>query len=176
LTWIRAGDANTKLFHLRANARRCRNHIPSLLHEGRACVPHAAKANALEGFFGRQFGQTQQRQHTLNWDYIWPQQHDLSDLKRAISDEEIHAPVMHTAFEKGPRPNGYIGAFFKTYWDIVKLDIIAAIKEIFALWAGCWNLLNSANVVLIQKKEGAQSISDSKPISIMHNIAKLLAY
>jgi hypothetical protein len=153
LTWIRAGDANTKLFHLRTNARRCRNHIPSLLHEGRACVPHAAKANALEGFFGRQFGQTQQRQHTLNWDYIWPQQHDLSDLERAISDEEIHAPVMHTALEKGPRP-----------------------KEIFALWAGCWNLLNSANVVLIQKKEGAQSISDSKPISIMHNIAKLLAY
>jgi hypothetical protein len=35
LTWIRVGDANTKLFHLRANARRQRNHIPSLQHEGR---------------------------------------------------------------------------------------------------------------------------------------------
>jgi hypothetical protein len=34
LTWIRVGNANSKLFHLKANARHCRNHIPSLQHEG----------------------------------------------------------------------------------------------------------------------------------------------
>jgi hypothetical protein len=37
-----------------------------------------------------------------------------------------------------------------------------------------WNLLNSANVILIEKKEGAQAIGDYRPISIMHSIAKLL--
>jgi hypothetical protein len=30
LTWIKSGDANTKLFHLRVNARRRKNFIPSL--------------------------------------------------------------------------------------------------------------------------------------------------
>jgi hypothetical protein len=58
-------------------------------------------------------------------------------------------------------------------WDIIKIDLTAAIREIFHLRAGCWNLLNSANVVLIPK-EGAQEIKDYRPISVMHSSAKLL--
>jgi hypothetical protein len=46
-------------------------------------------------------------------------------------------------------------------------------KELFDLRAGCWNLLNSMNVALITKKEAAQSIGDYRPISVMHNTAKL---
>jgi retron-type reverse transcriptase len=34
--------------------------------------------------------------------------------------------------------------------------------------------LNSANVVLIPKKEGSQDISDFRPFSIMHSIGKIL--
>jgi hypothetical protein len=45
----------------------------------------------------------------------------------------------------------------------------------FALWAGYWNLLNSANVILLGKKEEAHTIGDYRPIKIMHSIAKLLA-
>jgi hypothetical protein len=59
-------------------------------------------------------------------------------------------------------------------WDIIKVDVIAVIKEIFNLRANCWNLLNLANVVLLEKKEGAQVIGDYRPISVMHNIAKIL--
>jgi hypothetical protein len=50
------------------------------------------------------------------------------------------------------RPMG-IGAFYKSYWDTIKMDMMGAIREMFALRAGCWNLLNSANVVLIPKKK-----------------------
>jgi hypothetical protein len=31
-----------------------------------------------------------------------------------------------------------------------------------------------ANVMLLPKKEGAQSIGDYKPISVMHNVSKIL--
>jgi hypothetical protein len=40
--------------------------------------------------------------------------------------------------------------------------------------AGCWNLLNSTNIVLISKKQDAQEIEDYRLISIVHNMAKLL--
>jgi hypothetical protein len=30
-------------------------------------------------------------------------------------------------------PDGFIGSFYKECWDIIKLDIIAVIKEMFAL-------------------------------------------
>jgi hypothetical protein len=99
----------------------------------------------------------------------------LQELDRPVGIEEIHDVVLQTAPKKAPGLDGYIGAFFKACWDIVKHDLVAAINEIFELRPGCWNLLNSANIVLIEKKEGAQSIGDYRPINIMHSISKLLA-
>jgi hypothetical protein len=80
---------------------------------------------------------------------------------------------MQGASEKAQGTDGYIGAFYKVCWDIIKSDVIAAFKEIFELRSGCWNLLNSTHVVLIEKKEGAHSAGDYMPISMMHSIAKL---
>jgi hypothetical protein len=35
--------------------------------------------------------------------------------------------------------------------------------------------INSANVVLIPKKEGGKEVSDFRPISLIHFIAKIIA-
>jgi retron-type reverse transcriptase len=32
------------------------------------------------------------------------------------------------------------------------MDVMAALQEMFELRAGCWNLLNTANIALIAKK------------------------
>jgi hypothetical protein len=45
----------------------------------------------------------------------------------------------------------------------------------FSLRPACWNLLNSAHIVLIEKKEGVESIGVYRRISIMHSTAKPLA-
>jgi hypothetical protein len=57
-------------------------------------------------------------------------------LDRDITTEEIHFAVMQTALEKSPDLDGYIGAFFKVCWDIIKEDLTNAVAEIFALRAG----------------------------------------
>jgi hypothetical protein len=175
LTWIFVGDANTKLFHLRVNARGRRNHIPSLQHQGRECITHEAKSAALATYFTEQFGTVPPRNTTLNWGDMQLHRYDLPDLDREVSEEEIHAAIMQTAPEKSPGLDGFIVDFYNVCWDIIKNDIIAAIRDIFELRVGCWNLLNSANVILIKKKERAQAIGDYRPISILHSIAKLLA-
>jgi hypothetical protein len=36
--------------------------------------------------------------------------------------------VMATAPEKAPGPDGFIGAFFKSCWEIVKQELVAAIQ------------------------------------------------
>jgi hypothetical protein len=71
-------------------------------------------------------------------------------------------------------PDGYVGLFYKTCWTIVKDDMIGAIRDLFALRGNCWNLLNSANVTLLPKKEGAQAIVDYRPIIVMHIMSKIL--
>jgi hypothetical protein len=57
---------------------------------------------------------------------------------------------------------------------MIKGDLVAAIKQIFNLRAGAWELLNSANMALLPKKEGTETIGDYRPISLMHNVVKLL--
>ena len=37
------------------------------------------------------------------------------------------------------------------------------------------NLLNKANIVLIPKKDGADSITDYRPISLIHSFAKIIS-
>jgi hypothetical protein len=100
--------------------------------------------------------------------------HDLTDLDKDITNAEIYAAIKDTPTNKSPGPHGYIGAFYKHFWDIIKEDLTADIREIFDLRARCWNLLNSTNVALIPKKESAQTISDYHPISVMHSVTKLL--
>jgi hypothetical protein len=174
LTWIKVGDANTKLFHLRASARRRKNFIPVIQSDDRLYTTQEDKVAALRAYYSAHLGAPPQRECTLNWGELRLQQHDLSDLENDITEEEIKAAVMQTPLEKVPGLDGYIGAFYKQCWDIIKADLIAAIRDIFALRGGCWNLPNSANVALIAKKEGAQTIGDYRPISIMHSVAKLL--
>jgi hypothetical protein len=88
LTWIRVGDANTKLFHLSATARQRRNFIPSLQHDGMNCITHEAKSAALKDFFSKQFGSGSVREHTVNWEQLRPIHHNLQDLDRNVTDEE----------------------------------------------------------------------------------------
>jgi hypothetical protein len=57
----------------------------------------------------------------------------------------------------------------------IKQDLVAAIQEIFVLRPNCWNLLNSASVVLIEKKDVIDTIKDYRSINIMHSVVKLLA-
>ena len=50
-----------------------------------------------------------------------------------------------------------------------------ALHQLFNLRGARWNLLNSANIVLLPKKDGANRPADFRPISLMHSMAKLLA-
>jgi hypothetical protein len=51
LTWIRLGDTNNSLFHIRANARQHCNHIHCHVHESTPHFTQEAKALALEDFY-----------------------------------------------------------------------------------------------------------------------------
>jgi hypothetical protein len=144
LTWIKARDANSKLFHLQVSARRRKNHIPSIQHEEQVFTTHQAKAELLRVFFAEHLGTPAHRDCTLNWPALQPRRHDFSDLDRDILEAKIYVAVKDTPAEKSPGLDGYIGAFYKLCWDTIKEDLIAALREFFQLRVGCWNLLNSA--------------------------------
>lgn len=54
--------------------------------------------------------------------------------------------------DKAPGPDGFIGAFYKSCWVIIKDDLLAAVNFFFGQHDQHFKQLNSAHVVLIPKK------------------------
>lgn len=66
--------------------------------------------------------------------------------------------------EKAPGPDGYIGSFFASCWDIIKIDLMAAIQHFYNLNSQNLHFLNQAYVVLIPKKDNPTKVCDYRPI------------
>lgn len=175
LTGIKLGDANTRLFHLRANGRRRKNFIPVLKHEGCMVTAHQDKAQLLYDYYSKLFTTLQPRSGSINWDLLDIRAHNLQQLDNQLTEEEVKRAVFEAPSEKAPGPDGFIGLFYKKCWEIIKQDYLtSALQQLFNLRADRWNLLNSANIALLPKKDGADTAADYRPISLMHSVTKIM--
>jgi exonuclease III len=89
LTWIRKGDACTKLFMLHANNRKRKLHIPILHTNLGPTNRHQQEEEAVYDHFTSLLGEVQQRTLSLNWSHLGYQTHDLSDLEESFEEDEI---------------------------------------------------------------------------------------
>jgi len=175
LTYIRSGDAKTKLFHMEANARRRKNYIHCLQKDGGLVFSQEEKEKVAEDYFSEHLGTATVRTLSLNWQELGCTPRDLHHLELPFSHEEIRCTIHTVSSEKAPGPDDFTGAFFKACWDIIKDDLSAAIDSLFHLNSQGLKFLNSANIVLLPKKTDALKITDYKPISLMHSFAKIFA-
>ena len=179
LTYIHSGDANTKLFHMKANARQRKNYIHCLQKEGGLVFSQDEKEKVVGDYFSEHLGTSTARTLSLNWQALGYTPRNLQQLELPFTQDEVRRTVLEMPSEKAPGPDGFTGAFFKACWEIIKDDLLAAINNLFQLHSQGFELMNSANIVLLPKKTDALRITDYRPISLMHsfakNFAKLLA-
>ncbi|KAM0898894.1 hypothetical protein ACQ4PT_021649 [Festuca glaucescens] len=93
VTWIRQGDANTRFFHLRANRRRRKNHIPSLEDPNGEVNTHDGKAKILLDHFKELMGTASSASVELNWDQIGVLTFDLHYLDEPFSMNELKQAI-----------------------------------------------------------------------------------
>lgn len=72
-------------------------------------------------------------------------------------------------------PEGFTFNFYKFYWSIIKVDVMAVFRSFHNLRTLHLHLLNSANIVLIPKKEGVDMVQDYRPISLIHGLRKWIS-
>lgn len=165
LTWIRA-----VMHHL--------NYFSSLVQmvEGgkstfRVCTQQRGRythINKKQGQYmttSAQFLAPGERQQTLDWEKIGHRRMDLQHLEVPFIEDEIKGMVFEMPSEKAPGPDGFIGAFFKSCWELIKQDVLAAMMFFFNQHNQQLNLLNSGYIVLIPKHVEAKGIGDYLPIS-----------
>jgi hypothetical protein len=175
LTYIRYGDANTKFFHIRASARRRKNYIHYLHSNEGMAFAHEEKEKILEECFRDHMGTSSARSMSLNWKSLGYAPRDLSELEMPFTQEEIKDTIDSMPSDKAPGPDGFTGVFFKSCWEIIKEDVTTAINTLFEMNSQGFELMNSASIILLPKKEDALWITNFRPISLIHSIAKIFS-
>jgi hypothetical protein len=116
-----------------------------------------------------------QRRADLNWEQLQISPHNLDMLASDFTESEIKGAINQIPSDKAPGPDGFTGFFFKECWDIVKGDIMNVANAFHRLCTSNLAILSTTNVVLIPKKDWAESILNFRPISLIHSFAKIIA-
>jgi hypothetical protein len=114
LTWIRLGDADSKLFHSRANDHRCKVHIQTLSTVSGAAITKEDKEEVLLTHFKGILGTKAARHVSLDWEGLHYPVHDLSDLDIPFSEEEIKDAVFFFALYQSAGSGWF-------YWSLLKV-------------------------------------------------------
>ena len=93
IAYLREGDANTKFFHLKANARRRKNYIQRLMNGRKWAVTHADKMRTIMNHLSAIMGTPPPRTSDLNWEQLHVPEVDLSMLDAPFTEEEILATI-----------------------------------------------------------------------------------
>jgi hypothetical protein len=138
-------------------------------------MSHEDKEKEIARHFDLLLGTKQRRSLAINWGDLNYPSFDLVDLDVDLQEEEVRQAISDMPKDNAPGPDGFIRAFYSKCWEIVRVDVVQAIRQLSQLRGHMFNLLNSTNIVLLPKKEQALSVGDYMPISLVHNIAKIFS-
>lgn len=130
IDWLKDGDANTTLFHLQARHRKRKNFIPKLVVGDSILTSQEEKEQAAYDFYHNLLGTAEQREFTIDLEQLGVPVHDLQSLDEFFTEDEVWATIKSMPSDKAPGPNGFTDRFYKTYWQIIKSDIMAALIAI----------------------------------------------
>jgi hypothetical protein len=126
-------------------------------------------------FYDGLLGTAWNREHTIDLQALGIPTYDLVDLEVTFIEKEVWETIKQLPSDKAPIPNGFTWLFYKLLcWSVIKEDIMTVM---FAIWSRnfCnFNTLNNAYITLIPKVEDAEQVKDFRPISLVHNFAKLV--
>ena len=94
---------------------------------------HNEKENILYQHFVGVLSSKINRRHTLDWDNLGLSRIDDHELDRPFTLEELKHIVDELPAEKAPGPDGFTGLFYKRCWDIIKMDVLAAMNCVYEL-------------------------------------------
>lgn len=172
--YLKEGDANTSFFHQQARYKKKKNFIAKLQVGDQTVFDQKDKQEAVDQFYEDLLGTAEARDYTIDFAELGIQQHDLSALEVPFTEEEVWATIKEMPLDKAPGPDGFTGRFYKTCRNIIKEDVMSALRSIHRGHVFRFRLLNTTLISLLPKKQDALSVKDFRPINLIHSFAKLV--
>ncbi len=174
-TWLRAGDANTRFFHLKACIRRSKNVIFHLSDGTLSFSNHHSIANYLFSFFRNLLGVDFASRGEMSLDLLYPSAPpSLDSLQDRFELTDIKSAIFSCGPDKAPGPDGLPLSFYQRFWSCLSTDIM----EVFnCFYNGSLRLedINFYWICLIPKKGEVVSARDIQPISLENGLIKIIA-
>ncbi|KAM0899969.1 hypothetical protein ACQ4PT_020948 [Festuca glaucescens] len=99
----------------------------------------------------------------------------LADLGEIFTEPEVWSVVKELPADRAPGLDGFVGAFYHRAWGTIKHEIMAAVLKLFVGDVRAFGKLNRAMITLIPKISDMEDVGDFRPISLVHNFAKLFS-
>ena len=99
---------------------------------------------------------------------------EVEGLEIPFAEGEVFATLSDLSKDKAFGPDDFTMTFWLFCWDVVKIEIMRFFKE-FHERDKFVKSLNATFLVLVPKKGGAEDLKDSRPISLVGSLYKLLA-
>ena len=120
-TWVKEGDANSKLSHNSMNERRARNAIVKLERaNGELIMEDEEIAEEIISFFSHLYSSSHPQFIGIDgFDWSPITARDVADLIRPFEEDEVKQAVFDCDGNKSLGPDGFTLAFFQRCWEVV---------------------------------------------------------
>ena len=132
MLYLKEGDSNTKFFHQMANLHRRNNALTNLKIDGVLTSNQKSIEDCNIQFYKNLFTKHKlYRPHldVLNFPKIFDDK--AGWLVRPFDEAEVFGVVKDFEGDKAPGPDGFPMAFFQTYWDVIKAELMKIFQVFF---------------------------------------------
>jgi len=175
--WLQLGDRNTAFFHKSLLHRQVRNKIHSLQDDNGTLVHDPQDIGKMASTYFENLLTAPHPTLHAEVNDIFPNTITTASKAAAlapITDDDIKAALFSIPDSKAPGPDGYNALFYKTSWDIIRVDFLAAIRFFFSN-NSLPRCVNATRVALVPKKEHPVNLNDYRPISCCNVLYKCIS-
>ncbi|GKD05460.1 hypothetical protein Tco_1180434, partial [Tanacetum coccineum] len=169
--WDVEGDENTKFFHSFVKRRNNKNNIRGLLVDGVWCE----EPNSIKKEMVRHYKTLFSEGERICCDRtIKISCEEANMLESDFDEKEVWQAIGGCGGDKAPGPDGFNFKFIRKFWDIIKADIVRAVK-----WFGdrmeISRECNVSFVTIIPKVADPIGLGDFRPISLIGCYYKIIS-
>ena len=129
--WLKAGDQNTSFFHKHAEGRKNFKAVKEFQVHGQTTKDFEEIKRAAHDHFQQVYSKEVPFMGSPILDTVPSRIHQSKNRKLTapISNKEIKKALASMEPDKAPSPDGFTARFLKSYWKIVKKDMVRMVRK-----------------------------------------------